>query len=94
VRPSAPVSRLELLTFYDASKIGSRLLFSGNLTRQPAYKDVAYRISGPLTNTDIVMNQTFWLGIYPGITPAMMDFVADRTAALIKKASARPAKMP
>ena len=65
---AAPFSRLELLTFYDASKIGSRLLFSGNLTRQPAYKDVAYRISGSLTNTDIVMNQTFWLGIYPGIT--------------------------
>ncbi len=93
VRPSAPFSRLELLTFYDASKIGSRLLFSGNLTRQPAYKDVAYRVSGSLTNTDIIMNQTFWLGIYPGITTEMMDFVAERTAALIKTAIARPAKV-
>jgi CDP-6-deoxy-D-xylo-4-hexulose-3-dehydrase len=90
VRPRAPFSRLELTTFYDASKIGSRLLFAGNLTRQPAYKDVPYRISGTLTNTDIVMNQTFWLGIYPGITQEMMDFVAERTAAFIKTAHARP----
>jgi CDP-6-deoxy-D-xylo-4-hexulose-3-dehydrase len=92
VRPEAPFSRLELLTFYDAAKIGSRLLFAGNLTRQPAYKDVSYRISGELQNTDIVMNQTFWLGIYPGITPEMMDFVADRTGALVKKATARSVK--
>jgi CDP-6-deoxy-D-xylo-4-hexulose-3-dehydrase len=64
-------------------------LFAGNLTRQPAYKDAPYRISGTLTNTDTVMNQTFWLGTYPGITEPMMDFVADRTGALIKTALAR-----
>ncbi len=92
VRPRAPFSRLDLLTFYDAAKIGSRLLFSGNLTRQPAYKDVAYRISGGLANTDIIMNQTFWLGIYPGITREMMDFVAERTAAFVKTARARTVK--
>ena len=90
VRPEAPFSRLELLTFYDASKIGTRLLFSGNLTRQPAYKDVAYRISESLENTDIVMNQTFWLGIYPGITEEMMDYMAERTGVLIKSALAHP----
>ena len=94
VRPEAPFSRLELLTFYDASKIGSRLLFSGNLTRQPAYKDVPYRISGTLENTDIVMNQTFWLGIYPGITTEMMDFMAERTGALIKDPVANAVKIP
>jgi CDP-6-deoxy-D-xylo-4-hexulose-3-dehydrase len=94
LRPGAPFSRLELLTSYDTSKIGSRLLFSGNLTRQPAYKDVAYRIHGALTNTDIIMNQTFWLGIYPGITVEMMDFVAERTQAFIHSALARSAKMP
>ncbi len=92
VRPEAPFSRLELLTFYDAAKIGSRLLFAGNLTRQPAYKDVPYRISGGLQNTDTVMNQTFWLGIYPGISKEMMDFVAERTGALVKRASARSVK--
>ena len=89
VRPEAPLTRLELLTYYDENKIGSRLLFSGNLTRQPAYKDVKYRISGELSNTDIIMNQTFWLGIYPGITREMMDFVAERTGALVKRAMAR-----
>jgi CDP-6-deoxy-D-xylo-4-hexulose-3-dehydrase len=94
VRPDAPFSRLELLTFYDEAKIGSRLLFSGNLTRQPAYKDVPYRISGTLTNTDTIMNQTFWLGIYPGITQPMMDFVAQRTEAFIKTAVARPVLAP
>jgi CDP-6-deoxy-D-xylo-4-hexulose-3-dehydrase len=93
VRPEAPFSRLELLTFYDASKIGSRLLFSGNLTRQPAYKDVAYRISDTLENTDIVMNQTFWLGIYPGITTEMMDFVAERTSALISTSLSSPTRV-
>jgi len=92
VRPEAPLTRLELLTYYDENKIGSRLLFSGNLTRQPAYKDVKYRISGTLTNTDIIMNQTFWLGIYPGITREMMDFVAERTGAMVKRAMARPVK--
>lgn len=93
VRPEAPFSRLELLTFYDAAKIGSRLLFAGNLTRQPAYKDVSYRISGALQNTDTVMNQTFWLGIYPGINNEMMDFVAERTGALVKRTSARSVKV-
>jgi CDP-6-deoxy-D-xylo-4-hexulose-3-dehydrase len=94
VRSGAPFSRLELLTFYDDSKIGSRLLFSGNLTRQPAYKDVPYRISETLKNTDIVMNQTFWIGIYPGITQEMMDFVAERTEALIKSTLTRAVKIP
>jgi CDP-6-deoxy-D-xylo-4-hexulose-3-dehydrase len=93
VRRDAPFSRLELLTFYDANKIGSRLLFAGNLTRQPAYKDVPYRISGELKNTDTVMEQTFWLGIYPGITREMMDFMAQRTEVMIKSALARPAKV-
>jgi CDP-4-dehydro-6-deoxyglucose reductase, E1 len=93
LRPEAPLTRLELLTYYDENKIGSRLLFSGNLTRQPAYKDVRYRIAGELRNTDLIMNQTFWLGIYPGITREMMDFVAERTGALVKRALARPMKV-
>jgi CDP-4-dehydro-6-deoxyglucose reductase, E1 len=92
VRPEAPLTRLELLTYYDENKIGSRLLFSGNLTRQPAYKDVRYRISGSLENTDIVMNQSFWLGCYPGITHEMMDFVAERTGAMMKRALTRAAR--
>ncbi len=93
IRDGAPFTRLDLTTHYDAHKIGSRLLFSGNLTRQPAYKNVAYRISGALTNTDVIMNQTFWLGIYPGITEPMMDYVTERTAALIHSARSRAARI-
>jgi CDP-6-deoxy-D-xylo-4-hexulose-3-dehydrase len=75
VRPEAPFSRLELTTFFDERKIGTRLLFSGNLIRQPAYKNVNYRVSGDLTNTDIIMNQTFWIGVYPAIGEAQLDYV-------------------
>jgi CDP-6-deoxy-D-xylo-4-hexulose-3-dehydrase len=53
---------------------------------------VKYRISGTLTNTDIIMNQTFWLGIYPGIRREMMDFVVERTGAMMKRAMARPVR--
>jgi len=92
LRPEAPLTRLELLTYYDEHKIGSRLLFGGNLTRQPAYQDVRYRVSGTLSNTDLVMNQSFWLGIYPGITREMMDYVAERTGAMMKHAAERGMK--
>jgi CDP-6-deoxy-D-xylo-4-hexulose-3-dehydrase len=56
---------------------GTRLLFGGNLLRQPAYRGVRRRVVGDLANADRVMNHTFWIGVYPGITPAMMDFVVD-----------------
>jgi CDP-6-deoxy-D-xylo-4-hexulose-3-dehydrase len=84
VRDGAPFTRLELLQHYDRCKIGSRLMFAGNLTRQPAYRDVSYRISGKLTNTDTVTNSTFWIGIYPGITREMIDYVAERTAEFVR----------
>jgi CDP-6-deoxy-D-xylo-4-hexulose-3-dehydrase len=50
-------------------------LFGGNLTRQPAYRDCAYRVSGSLERTDFVMERVFWIGVYPGITDAMLDYV-------------------
>jgi CDP-6-deoxy-D-xylo-4-hexulose-3-dehydrase len=87
VRPEAPITRLELLTYYDEHKIGSRLMFGGNLIRQPAFEKMRYRTVGALRNTDTVMNHTFWLGIYPGITREMMDYVAERTQAFMKRAA-------
>ncbi|VVE74102.1 lipopolysaccharide biosynthesis protein RfbH [Pandoraea anapnoica] len=73
---AANVQRVELLRYLDQEKIGTRLLFAGNLTRQPYMQNQHYRVSGDLTNTDIVMNNTFWLGVYPGLSKAMLDHVA------------------
>ncbi len=78
LRESAPVNRVDLLNYLDQNKIGTRLLFAGNLTRQPYMVSKNFRVSGELANTDIVMNQTFWLGVYPGLTEPMLDHVAEK----------------
>ena len=78
MKDNAPVSRVELISYLDQNRIGTRLLFAGNLTRQPYMIGRNYRVSGDLTNSDIVMNQTFWLGIYPGLTEEHLDFVATK----------------
>jgi len=82
-----PADREELLRFLDSRKIGTRLLFAGNLTRQPAYKNVDWRIVGNLTNTDIVMKRTFWVGTYPGLTPVMLDYIIASISEFMEKAS-------
>jgi CDP-6-deoxy-D-xylo-4-hexulose-3-dehydrase len=76
VREEAPFSREGLTRALEAKKIGTRLLFGGNLLRQPAYKDCEYRVVGDLPNTDFVMNNVFWIGVFPGLTRPMLDFVA------------------
>jgi CDP-6-deoxy-D-xylo-4-hexulose-3-dehydrase len=78
LKESCPVRRLDLLTYLDQNKIGTRLLFAGNLTRQPYMIGAKYRVSGDLTNTDHVMNNTFWIGIQPSLTPDMLEFVASK----------------
>jgi CDP-6-deoxy-D-xylo-4-hexulose-3-dehydrase len=67
--------RRELLKFLDDKKIGNRLLFGGNLTRQPYFKGLNYRISGELKNTDTIMNHTLWVGVWPGLSEAMLDHI-------------------
>ncbi|MHB1287688.1 MAG: lipopolysaccharide biosynthesis protein RfbH, partial [Leptospirales bacterium] len=69
------IERLDLLKYLDQYKIGSRLLFAGNLTRQPYFQKQHYRLSGTLTNTDLIMNNTFWIGVYPGLTEVMLDYL-------------------
>jgi CDP-6-deoxy-D-xylo-4-hexulose-3-dehydrase len=77
VRENAPFTRADLIRALDTKKIGTRLLFAGNLLRQPAYKDCEHRVVGALPNTDFVMNHAFWIGVYPGLTRPMLDFVAE-----------------
>jgi CDP-6-deoxy-D-xylo-4-hexulose-3-dehydrase len=78
LRDEAQTRRVELLEYLDQYKIGTRLLFAGNLTRQPSMAGRLYRVSGDLTNTDRIMNDTFWVGVYPGLTEEMLDFVAGK----------------
>lgn len=78
LKDNCPVTRLDLLTYLDQNKIGTRLLFAGNLTRQPYMIGANYRISGDLTNTDNVMNNTFWIGVQPALTREMLDFAASK----------------
>ena len=77
LRPDAPFSRAELVQHLESRKIATRMLFGGNLVRQPVYRDVPHRVVGELTNSDRVMNQLFWIGVYPGITQAMQDYVVE-----------------
>lgn len=78
LKETAGVSRVELVKFLDEAKIGTRLLFAGNLTRQPYFAGREYRVVGELTNTDRIMNQTFWIGIYPGLTEEHLNFVITK----------------
>jgi len=77
LHPDLSVSREDLLRHLDSKKIGTRLMFAGNITKQPAYKNVDFRVVGNLTNTDVVMNRTFWVGVYPGLSNSMLDYMAD-----------------
>jgi CDP-4-dehydro-6-deoxyglucose reductase, E1 len=78
VKGDSGVSRVDLIKYLDQNKIGTRLLFAGNLTRQPYFKDIEYRVVGKLVNTDVTMHQTLWLGIYPGIGKDQLDFITEK----------------
>lgn len=78
LRDSAGVARVELLKYLDQYKIGTRLLFAGNLMRQPYFERCTYRVSGELSNTDKVMNGTFWIGVYPGLNEQMLRYVCTQ----------------
>ena len=80
LEPKHPVNRENLLRFLDSRKIGTRLLFAGNIIKQPAYENVDFHVVGNLTNTDVVMTRSFWVGVYPGLTTHMMDYVIESIA--------------
>ncbi|WP_313322022.1 lipopolysaccharide biosynthesis protein RfbH [Stutzerimonas nitrititolerans] len=78
LKESSGVKRVDLLKYLDQHKIGTRLLFAGNLARQPYFKDIEYRVVGELTNTDRTMNQTFWLGVQPSLGQEHFDFIGEK----------------
>jgi CDP-6-deoxy-D-xylo-4-hexulose-3-dehydrase len=78
IREGAPVERNDLMRYLNEKKIGTRLLFAGNLTRQPYFAKQAYRVVGSLEHTDAIMKNTFWLGVYPGLTEEMLTYTASQ----------------
>jgi CDP-6-deoxy-D-xylo-4-hexulose-3-dehydrase len=87
VRPDAPFTRESLIEHFDAHKISTRLLFGGNLTCQPAYRNTRFRVVGELKNTDFAMNQVFWLGVYPGLTQPMIDHMLEMIHAFVNNSA-------
>jgi CDP-6-deoxy-D-xylo-4-hexulose-3-dehydrase len=77
VRPEAPFGRNDLVEFLEGRRIATRLMFGGNLTRQPAYADVEYRVVGDLSASDVITERTFWVGVFPGLTDEMLDYVIE-----------------
>jgi CDP-6-deoxy-D-xylo-4-hexulose-3-dehydrase len=75
VKESAPFNRRELIDFLESRKIGTRLVFGGNLLRQPAYADIQCKVFQPLTNSDVIMNQNFWIGVHPSMNKEHLDWI-------------------
>ena len=78
IKESSVFRRSDLIKYLEENKIGTRLLFAGNLTKQPSFSDIEYRVVGDLINTDITMNQALWLGIYPGLGNEHLDYIAEK----------------
>lgn len=85
LREEAPVSRVDLLRYLDQQRIGTRLLFAGNLTRQPYMQGRHYRVSGRLDNTDLIMKNTFWIGVQPALSEDALDYTARQIEIFLGK---------
>ena len=85
IKPDSGLDRTALLRHLDEKKIGTRLLFAGNLLKQPAYRGIEHRVIGNLENSDLVMNNTFWLGVYPGLKQEMLDYVIEVVHDFVEK---------
>lgn len=84
VKEDAPFTRADIVNYLEKNKIATRMLFGGNLTKQPAYENTKYRIFGDLKNSDLAMNNLFWIGVYPGIGSEQMSFILEKIAEFIK----------
>ena len=76
VKDSAGFKRADIVNYLEDKKIATRMLFGGNLLKQPAYQNIKYRVAGNLKNTDLVMNNLFWIGVYPGLSAPMLNYIA------------------
>ena len=85
VRPGAPFTRYDIVQHLEAHRIGTRQLFGGNLLAQPAYQNIEHRVSGTLKNTEIVSSGSFWIGVYPGLSDEMIDFMIETISVFIEK---------
>jgi CDP-6-deoxy-D-xylo-4-hexulose-3-dehydrase len=88
VKPESGLTRDQVTHHLESRKIGTRLLFAGNLVRQPAYLGANYRVVGDLRNTDYVMNNVFWIGVYPGLNPAMIEHMLNSLREVTKNSCA------
>jgi CDP-6-deoxy-D-xylo-4-hexulose-3-dehydrase len=82
VKPESGISTRDITIGLNDNGIGTRQLFGGNLVRQPAYRNAEFRVIGDLANTDVVMNHTFWIGVWPGLTEEMIEFMAESLISL------------
>jgi CDP-6-deoxy-D-xylo-4-hexulose-3-dehydrase len=89
VQADAPFTREELTAHLESRRIATRLLFAGNLTAQPAYADARFRVCGPLEQTERIMNRTFWIGVFPGLTEEMLNYVADEVCRFVNSRERR-----
>jgi CDP-6-deoxy-D-xylo-4-hexulose-3-dehydrase len=85
LKDESPINREELLRFLDSRLIGTRLMFAGNILRQPGYVDIPRRVVGNLENADKIMRRSFWLGVYPGLTEKMLEYVVENIFEFVKQ---------
>jgi len=85
IRDGAPFTRESLTGFLEDHKIATRLLFAGNITKQPYFKGLPHRVVGTLENTDRIMYRSFWVGVFPGVTTEMVEYVVDQFSAFFSR---------
>ena len=84
VKPEAPFKRKEIVDYLESNNIATRMLFGGNLIKQPAYENIKCRVYKDLRNTDLIMNNLFWIGVYPGITKNKLNYIANTINRFLK----------